>query len=389
MDYTLIYPVVFLSLILYVWSRPHPPHSKATPRNNPELRVLKKEQLPHACVRETSANPEYAWGRYKQPILNPNIQPKSFFGNFMKDFRLKRWHYLSVTTPTHLVAVAVVQIGYVANVWCYVFNPSRTSEPLQEFRLLAPLGIGVNFANSSVTGTTEWKSGKNFIKIVSDDEKFDVSIDVVSKGVEFKGKYEIKKPRKSLALLYPLEGPTGNFPRAAYTHKAAGMPAQGHFTCAGETVSLNGGLACMDWTKSFAKRETKWKWVNFSARVEENKVAHDIGLNLSSDVYEDAENVLFVDGKIYPQGALLVKQIEPKKYSIKTDNGSIDLIFELIASKQENVNALVIKDSFMQACGWYSGMIRVEKAGGKSKAGGMELKVDKCLGVFEDHYALW
>jgi hypothetical protein len=39
----------------------------------------------------------------------------------------------------------------------------------------------------------------------------------------------------------------------------------------------------------------------------------------------------------------------------------------------------------MQACGWYSGVIKVEK-GGKER---MVLTVDKCLGVFEDHYALW
>jgi len=253
------------------------------------------------------------------------------------------------------------------------------------FKLLAPLGFGVSFPESSVSGVTEWKSGRNFIKIVSDDKKYEVTIDVVAKGVEYKGRYEIFKPRKSLALLYPLEGPNAQYPRAAYTHKAAGMQAKGQFVCGGETVSLDGGLACMDWTKSFAKRETKWKWVSFSTKVEVNKVVHNIGLNLSSDVYEDAENVLFVDGKIYPQHQLLVIQSGPKEYSIKTQNGSIDLTFTLVDAKEENVNVLIIKDKFMQACGWYSGVIKVEK-GGKER---MVLRVEKCLGVFEDHYALW
>ena len=70
----------------------------------------------------------------------------------------------------------------------------------------------MDFASSSCSGVTEWKSGKNFIKISSDDEKYDVAIDVVSKGVEFKGKYEIKKPRKSLALLYPFFSSPLSFP---------------------------------------------------------------------------------------------------------------------------------------------------------------------------------
>lgn len=369
------------------WSRPHVPHSRASTSNREELKVVRKHQHTHACTNITSPKPQYQWGRYKQPILNPNVQAKSFLGNTLGSFRLKQWHYLSVTTPTHLVAVAVVQVGYVANVWCYVFNPSRTSDPLQEFRLLSPLGLGVSFASSSCEGVTEWKSGKSYIRIDSSGDAFDVSIDVVSKGTEFKGKYQITKPRKSLALLYPLEEEKkDSFPRAAYTHKVAGTPAKGYFSCAGDTVKLDGGLACMDWTRSFAKRETRWKWVNFSAYVEEGTEKHSIGLNLSSDVYEDTENTLFVDGKMYPQGAMTVTQIGPKEYSITTVQG-VDITFTLIASKDENLNTLIIVDKFMQACGWYSGIIRVKKEGEVSSR--MELKLHKCLGVFEDHYALW
>ena len=84
-----------------------------------------------------------------------------------------------------------------------------------------------------------------------------------------------------------------------------------------------------------------------------------------------------------------------QEYSIKTSNGMIDLTFTLVGSKEETVNVLVIKDHFIQACGVYTGTIKVRKEGQKEgeKEGKeglrMVLKLDRCMGVLEDHYALW
>lgn len=50
-----------------------------------------------------------------------------------------------------------------------------------------------------------------------------------------------------------------------------------------------------------------------------------------------------------------------KEFSIKNKSGSLALTFTVSSAKEENVNAFVIKDKFMQACGWYSGVIKVAK----------------------------
>lgn len=379
MNYPLVFWPAFLLVMAYLWARSRPNTSPPpSTSNTPQLKAINKTKVTNARTGN-----EYAWGRYTQPITNPNVEAQSLVGNPLKEFRLKHWHYVSVTTPNHIVVAAIVQLGYLANVFCYVFTPSRTDKPLREFRALLPLGSGVSMANSSCEGTSVWRSGSNRIELTTNEGKFEVKVDITSKDISLKGEFELEQPKKSLGLLYPLIAT--NVPRAAYTHKAVGMRAKGKLLCDEELIDLNGGLGCLDWTKSFAKRETKWKWINFSSRVKDDEgIVRDVGVNLSAEVYEDTENVIFVDESMYTTSGITVTKVNPKLYRVATVDGSVDLTFTALDAKIESVNAIIIKDSFVQATGFYSGTIKVEKKDKK-----VNLVVEKSLGVLEEHYALW
>lgn len=66
-------------------------------------------------------------------------------------------------------------------------------------------------------------------------------------------------------------------------------------------------------------------------------------------------------------------------WKVESKNGMISLEFTASVSKEEKVKLIVIESEFVQSCGRYTGHIVVDK---------MHFKVD-CMGVFEDHYALW
>ena len=66
----------------------------------------------------------------------------------LKRFRLKEWHYVSFTTEDWFVAVGLVQLGYVANLFCYVFDRIKQG-PAREYGALSPLGRALSFAPSS------------------------------------------------------------------------------------------------------------------------------------------------------------------------------------------------------------------------------------------------
>lgn len=61
---------------------------------------------------------------------------------------------------------------------------------------------------------------------------------------------------QSMVLLYPVDQD-----RPAYTHKKAISSAQGSMKI-GSSIQENSltGLSSMDWTLSFPKRVTQWKW---------------------------------------------------------------------------------------------------------------------------------
>jgi len=173
-------------------------------------------------------------------------------------------------------------------------------------------------------------------------------------------------------------------PRPAYTHKAAAMKTNGTFWCNGEEIDLNDGLACSDWTKSVARRNTTWQWANFSATVQHESKEYEIGINLSAKLYEDTQNVVFVNGKVYPLSEVVFEQQDSKEYTLKSTDTLLNLKFTELAAKKEDTNLLIVKDKFTQSCGMYNGTIQV---GIKGKL--YLFKINNCVGVLENHSALW
>jgi hypothetical protein len=51
--------------------------------------------------------------------------------------------------------------------------------------------------------------------------------------------------------------------RPAYTHKAGGLPASGALRLGARQIELRDALATLDWTRSLARRRTRWKWASF------------------------------------------------------------------------------------------------------------------------------
>ena len=71
-------------------------------------------------------------------------------------------------------------------------------------------------------------------------------------------------------------------------------------------------------------------------------------------------------------------------YSLKSKDNLVNLRFTELAAKKENTNLLIVKDKFTQSCGTYSGTIQVVIEDKLSI-----FQIQDCVGVLEDHYALW
>jgi len=309
------------------------------------------------------------FGRYREPILDPRLALRPW-----ERFRLKEWHYSSVTTDRVFVAFGLVSLGYMANAFLYLVD-RRRPEQLLEYEALSPLGLGMRFAPSSIAGRTSFRKGRDRLEI-SYDECWLVRIDLHLPGGHLRGSFRIE-PRESLALVHPLGDR-----RAAYTHKAAGLPVSGLLQLDTERYELEGALGVLDWTRSLADRETRWKWASSATRLESGE---SFGLNLSAEVYDDEagdsrENAFWLGGKVRALGGVrfeLPRNPGCEDWSIRSREGEeVALRFRPLGARSQQVNLRLVRSDFVQPYGLFDGYVAGHR-------------LDAAFGVVEDHLALW
>ncbi len=315
-----------------------------------------------------------ATGRWNFGCFNAGILDPSFEVSGLSRFRLKEWHYTSVTTDECFFAFGIVQLGYVANLFVY-FVDRKDPTKKYEREVLMPLGVGVSMAQSSISGTTQFRQGKDSIS-VSYKNGWRVELDVALDKENLTGSIAFE-PSESLSVLFPLSEH-----RPAYTHKLAGMPSTGALRFRGKTYSLDTGFATVDWTRSLARRHTFWKWASIAGGLADGSA---FGLNLSSDVYDDAqgnsvENAVFHRGKVnLLDGVRFDVPADPLRdlWKIRSKRSDeVDLTFEPLGARSMNLDLKVIRTQFVQPYGLYRGRVG-------------EHKIDGLFGVVEDHDAIW
>lgn len=319
----------------------------------------------------------YQYGRYHRPIADPNVIAPGIMGRF----RLKEWHYSSFVTPDWFFAFAAVNLGYAAKVFAYVVDRQNPADR-QEYTKLAPLAKGLRFAPSSISGTTEWKSGRSLLKATYHDG-WNVQVDLPMRSGRIAGELKLKDGA-ALALLFPL--PNGG---PAYTHKAAGLPVQGKLTFGSRILDFSNSTGTLDWTRSVAMRETRWKWCSLAGVT---RSGERIGLNLSAQVYDNPagnslENGLWINGQMYPLGGVHFEiPADPRRQTwiirSQTDD-SVELKFTPLGTREEQLNLGVIRSDFIQPYGQFNGSVCAPGNGNRP------VDVTGLFGVVEKHLSVW
>lgn len=309
-------------------------------------------------------------GRYSGPIPIVNLG-----GSGLTRFRLKEWHYTAITTDRFFVAFAVVQLGYAANLFAYVVDRQRPSRAHTIERVI-PLGRGLKFARSSTSGVTRYRHRDESITIEHRDEGFTITIDLPIDGVRLNGRFECTRGVSgSLAHRLPHGG-------IAYTHKAALYRVHGELRYGHDSLLGPEALATLDWTRSEAARQTDWKWASFAGRDTEGRL---IGLNLSADVYDNAdgdsmENFLYLEDGISALGGVnftMPNAPRTMPWRIVSRHGDeLDLSFEPLGARVQDLRIAVLESRFIQPYGLYYGRVR-------------DRKIEGVFGVVEDHHAIW
>jgi hypothetical protein len=324
-----------------------------------------KHELPEGVQRERDT--PLAFGRYSQALRAPDL------GRLSGRFRLKEWSYTSCATDEWFFALAVVQLGYAAQLFAYVVD--RKTGQRTETEQVVPLGKALTFADSSQFGVTRWRSRRYTVDAGHDGTHY-LKLDIVLGTERLRGELRME-PDDALALLFPLARG-----RVAYTHKAAGMRARGELTWGTRRISLANGLGSLDWTRSFAARHTVWNWASFTGVTHSHK---RFGLNLSARVYDDArghsmENAVWLDGRVHTLGGVRfeVPARTIDRWRIVSLDGTGEVALEVVpwGERRARMELGLLRSVFAQPYGLASGTVYGER-------------VEGLFGVVEDHDSLW
>jgi hypothetical protein len=281
--------------------------------------------------------------------------------------RMKQWHYASIATPRLFLGAVVFDAGYVGVGFAYVVD--RKTGHAREWSKTVPLARGVDIAPNSTDGRSRFAQ-KGFGTIVFDNDGRDgtrrLQIELDGLSVDYQMVERDIQPLISVGE----PGPG----RWLYTHKIYGIPAGGTITAGDwtETVNVGEAQAGLDWNRGYRLTETTWNWAAAAGRDARGRT---VGFTFSSN----GECVMWLDGKVidvpglhftYDRNDILLP------WRLHDDAGLVDLEFQPLGERVEDLDLKVIVSRFHQPYGTFRGKLG-------------DFSINDVFGVTEQHFARW
>lgn len=286
----------------------------------------------------------------------------------------KRWHYACAATPELFVGAAIIQLGYLASGFLYVFDRGARRLLAERSFLLPPQRVELDDlaaeararlrrVRSRMTLEASAKAGR----LVAD----------LSGGV-FVELWLREAPLPALTAVCPVVG--GG---VTMTQKTVCVPADGEVRVGRRAFRVEGALAGLDYTHGLLGRETRWRWASASGTLPDGR---RVGLNLveghnDGDV---TENGLWIGEELIQPGHahFELDEADPlRPWRVRTDDGRVDLRFLPEGARREDLDVLLIASQYVQPMGVFEGTVR--------GADGGPIEVRGLPGVVERHRARW
>ena len=342
---------------------------------------------PNAIV---DAEGKIAFGVYDSPFRNANLANAGLalgsvpLGRFVSNLRLKEWQHFAFILPEAMLTFAIVDAKAVRASWCHFIHRDGTGQI--EHACTGPL-LNLRVAENVWDDNTYVRSHRYRILVHNHLDAREHTIRIVACGSRDKPSIEANlrchhDPRRvqSLDVVLPV-GPG----RAMYSHKVP-LPLEGTVRVGRRKYVAHSeeARAILDIHKAHYPRRTWWNWATFVGR---DDAGRSIGLNLtrnvnrSDDTYN--ENAVWIDGKLHVLGRAQFdfdarSPLDP--WNVRTVDGDVDLVFRPLADRFEDTRLVLLRSSFHQPFGTFSGTIKTVLG---------TCRVHNAWGLCEDHHALW
>jgi hypothetical protein len=290
---------------------------------------------------------------------------------FLRKMLFKQFSFVGVNCPEIMIGVAVVDLKYAANAFFYVFDKAagslsetkRTTWPLASSISPCPdKGQAALFQSSGLYVNIKWDR----VLVRCREAELDAALN---------------RDETSPLRICTRTGYNG----WTYTQKTAPITVSGTLSRNGKSVRLSPGdsMAITDWSAGYFRRKTFWNWAAAAAVLPDGR---RFGMNFSCGVNETeaTENVFWIDGRRVKIDNVKFRR-NPRKWDdewqLSSADGRVALSFSPVSFRREHLNALLVASRFTQFLGFFSGRLSDPDTG--------DIRLEKCPGWAEDHFAKW
>lgn len=289
----------------------------------------------------------------------------------IRRFLFNQFFFVGICCADFAFGLAVVDLKFVTNGFVYLFD-RRSGELVEEKRIALP---GRNrFIDPDP------RKGLCRFKVPG------LCLEMDGGTVRVRGKRITLTAELDLAATAPLRLCSRSGYRGwTYTEKTAPVRISGEVGLDGvkRAIASPDAMALLDWTGGFMRRETFWNWAAIATVLPDGR---SLGLNLSCGVNETGftENGFWIDGAFTPVDTVNFAYDAHKLFKpwrITSRDGRVDLTFTPEGDRSERINVLLAASRFTQLFGNFQGTLK--------GLDGTMVKLRKCFGWTEDHYAKW
>jgi hypothetical protein len=281
----------------------------------------------------------------------------------------KKWQYVFVATPEMMLALAVIDAGYLSAGICAVFDRGGRRLLVDENPVLPPLCAQVGDAPG------EKLTARLF------GPRIEARVERTSKGISVKAKWvhaqvdlmlDVGRAPAPISAVAEV-GVPGRFD---FTQKTVLVPAEGEVRSANVRFPVRGQLAGLDYTHGLLARDTAWRWAFACGR----SGARQVGFNFSEGfLHGEGENAVWLDGEPRAAGPVSFT-FDPASpmgpWRVRSEDRRVDLAFQPEGYRAQKVDLKLIVSKYLQPFGTFSGVLD-------------GVQIDGLPGVTEDHAARW
>ncbi len=325
---------------------------------------------------------QVGWSR--RPYLDCNLEQAHFYAlKLLQRFRIKRWDYYAIFTPTGFFSATIADLGYAGNVFVYVMDfESRT---LHEEGLVVPFGKGIVLPRNSTAGDSHFENGKARLdfRLEGNIRRISVSWPGFHTGRGIQAELELLVPdeAESMVIVIPIGAK-----RFYYNQKINCMPAQGTIKYGDRIEKLEPGssIGSLDWGRGVWEYRSYWNWASSSGYLPDRRT---IGLNLGcgfGDLSKAGENALILGNRIHKLEQVRFDYTPGdymKPWNFTDSEGRLDLTFRPFKERIATTNMGIIFSQVHQMFGLYTGKAVADN--------GEVIEIKELAGFAEEHYARW